>query len=350
MINIKLDYTLTEPEDRLKLVQDILDTTPEPTPAYLETLADYLVLCAEKKDRKLMTQNRKSTIRERETSFEGLQSQFENGEDIVYSLVREDKNILFKPKQQITKQDLEDIPALAQLRQGIDLWEKALKSATGRDAFIIKKGLIEMRKEQYLIKQAYKPQVGSKPFSLNGTKRIELRSRHFLSIDNKLYYTGFSFCDPKIVRLVLNNYSRLKQAGYANFTDDFWFFMEDFDNISSKALAEYPLYERLVTYKIDGKSAPLIKELIEKEFPTQNHGIGYYSTLWSKKIPFIIAHKAQEEYLKWFYEQNPEAEFKVCSKCGQRLPANLFFFSRNKKSYYSRCKKCRRKGSENNGE
>jgi hypothetical protein len=47
----------------------------------------------------------------------------------------------------ITKQDLEEIPMLRQLREAINLWEEKLKTAEGRDRFILKKALIEMRKD-----------------------------------------------------------------------------------------------------------------------------------------------------------------------------------------------------------
>ena len=88
-----------------------------------------------------------ATINKRETSFEGLVGQLENGEDGVYNLIKNDKNIIFQPKVSITKKDLEEIPPLRQLRDAIESWEKLLKKTTGRDAFIIKRSLIEMRKD-----------------------------------------------------------------------------------------------------------------------------------------------------------------------------------------------------------
>jgi len=112
---IKLDYTLESPEERKALVEKILEETEDPSPQYLEILADYLVLCMEKqekKQRKMLTENRMTTINKRETSFEGLVSQFENGEDGVYNLMTENKNIIFQPKVTITKRDLEEIPFL----------------------------------------------------------------------------------------------------------------------------------------------------------------------------------------------------------------------------------------------
>ena len=48
---IKLDYTIESPEERNKLVEQILAETPDPNPAYLEILADYLVLCMEKQEK-----------------------------------------------------------------------------------------------------------------------------------------------------------------------------------------------------------------------------------------------------------------------------------------------------------
>ena len=66
----------------------------------------------EKKERKVLTDNRMMTVNKRETSFEGLVSQFESGEDGIYGLINEDKNTIFQPKVTITKKDLEEIPEL----------------------------------------------------------------------------------------------------------------------------------------------------------------------------------------------------------------------------------------------
>ena len=112
---IKLDYSLETPEERNELVKEILKDNPEPNEKYLEILADYLILCMEKqekKEKKILTENRMTTVNKRETSFEGLISQFENGEDGIYNLVTNDKNMIFQPKITITKKDLEDIPEL----------------------------------------------------------------------------------------------------------------------------------------------------------------------------------------------------------------------------------------------
>jgi hypothetical protein len=95
---IKLDYTLETIEERLELVNKILEENPDPGEKYLEILGDYLILLMAKlekkegKDRTIMTENRMVTINRRETSLEGLVAQFENGEDGIYNLINNDKN------------------------------------------------------------------------------------------------------------------------------------------------------------------------------------------------------------------------------------------------------------------
>ena len=117
----------------------------------------------ERKERKILTDNRMMTVNKRECSFEGLVSQLENGEDGIYNLITDNKNQIFQPKVTITKKDLDEIQPLRQLREAINVWEAKLKVTEGKDAFVIKKALIEMRKDQYVIKNAYRrPTVPNK--------------------------------------------------------------------------------------------------------------------------------------------------------------------------------------------
>lgn len=190
----------------------------------------------EKKERKVLTENRLTTINKRETSFEGLVSQLENGEDGVYNLITEDKNTIFRPKIEITPRDLKDIPLLAQLKQSIDSWKELLKRSEGKQAFVVKHAIIEMSRDQYLIKQAYRKPIVTQKLC---------RSKAPITLDLDL-------TDPKVISAILCNYSRLKQDSWDKFQDDTWYTLLDFDNIADKALRDYPLYERLTEYKVDG--------------------------------------------------------------------------------------------------
>ena len=344
---IKLDYSLETPEERNQLVQQILDE-PRDEPLsdkYLDVLADYLILCMEKQERKeriILTENRLATVNKRETSFEGLVSQFENGEDGIYSLITEDKNQIFQPKVTITKKDLEEIPALRQLREAIQFWEEKMKTAEGRDAFIIKKTLIELRKDQYVIKNAYrKPIIFTQP----------VKSRNFVPLEGEITLDADKFCvshgvtlvDPAVCSAILCNYSQLKQDSWGNFETDTWYLIYDFEEICEKALEEYPMYMRIVEYKIDGMPNADIQSALLEEFGI-THSLEYISSLWRKKIPLLIASAAEDSYLDWYFMNEEKGTYKKCSRCGQIKLAHNKYFSKNntsKDGYYSICKNCR---------
>ena len=343
---LKLDYTLESPEERKQLVEKILAENGEPSSQYLETLADYLVLCMEKqekKERKILTENRLATVTKRETSFEGLVDQLENGEDGIYNMINEDnKSAIFQPKVMITKKDVEEVPGLAQLRESIKSWEARLKTATGRDAFIIKKAIIELRKDQYILKEAY-----YKPITLKGV----IKSRNHppledsFSFDKEGYIIpeGVSFCDEKVISAILCNYSLLKEEGYGEFDRDLWYLIEDFDVLAEKALRDYPLYNRIVEYKIDGMQNIDIQTRIQEEFGIL-HSVEYISSLWRNKIPKLIASTAEDLLLDFYYMSEEKGKYKRCSRCGQIKLAHNKYFSKNKTSrdgFYSICKECR---------
>lgn len=341
---IKLDYSIESPEERKKLVEQIIEENPNLSNLQLESLANYLILCMEKEEKKekqIITQNRQSTIDKRETSFDGLADSFENGEDGVYNLITNDKNIIFRPKISITKEDIAEVPFLAQLRQSIEDWEQGTKHLTGKTAYIAKKALIEMRKDQYIIKNFFRSPIVATKLT-HSKKIVSIPSSESIDLETgEVRFSGASFCDPKVVSIVLCNYSKLRQTAEGNFEGDLWFFMEDFDNISESALADEPILRRIVEYKIDGVQNWDIQSRIKEEFDLY-HSEEYYSTLWRKKIPKLIADEAIRQLIVWSYWREGPNYFKTCTKCGKAKPAHTFFFSKNKKGYYSICKECRR--------
>ena len=284
-----------------------------------------------------------TTINKRETSFEGLVSQFENGEDGIYNLITENKNMIFQHKVSITPEDLAEIPCLQQIKEAIEDIEKRAKTLTGREAYIAKKAIIELRKDQYIIKNAFRKPVvtmhlnhSNVPTPLDCVEEV---------VDGEVRYSGVSLMDPKVCSAILCNYSRLKQSGYSVFQGDTWYLMEDFDRISTIALAEFPLYEALVTYKIDGLQNAEIQKKLEEEFGIK-HSLEYISSLWRNKIPKLIAAAAKDEFLNWYYLNEEKGQYKKCSRCGQIKLARNEYFSKNgtsKDGFYSICKKCRNK-------
>ena len=297
----------------------------------------------ERKERKILTDNRMMTVNKRECSFEGLVSQLENGEDGIYNLITDNKNQIFQPKVTITKKDLDEIQPLRQLREAINVWEAKLKVTEGKDAFVIKKALIEMRKDQYVIKNAYRRPIV--PNKLTRSTHVTILPDETSSFDEDGYPIpkGVSLLNPVVCSAILCNYSRLKEDSYDRFEGDLYYLMLDFDEIADRALKEYPLYEKIVECKVDGLQNTQIQEILQMEFGIK-HSLEYISSLWRKKIPKLIASQAEDEYLYWYYLNIKKGKYKKCSRCGQIKLAHNKYFSKNKTSrdgYYSICKKCR---------
>ena len=297
----------------------------------------------ERKERKILTDNRMMTVNKRECSFEGLVSQLENGEDGIYNLITDNKNQIFQPKVTITKKDLDEIQPLRQLREAINVWEAKLKVTERKDAFVIKKALIEMRKDQYVIKNAYRRPIV--PNKLTRSTHVTILPDETSSFDEEGYPIpkGVSLLNPVVCSAILCNYSRLKEDSFDRFEGDLYYLMLAFDEIADKALKEYPLYEKIVECKVDGLQNTQIQEILQMEFGIK-HSLEYISSLWRKKIPKLIASQAEDEYLYWYYLNIEKGKYKKCSRCGQVKLAHNKYFSKNKTSrdgFYSICKKCR---------
>lgn len=347
----KLDYTLQTPEERNELVKKIIDETPpeQLTNRYLEILTDYIIFAMDKEERKkkiILTDNRMVTVNKRETSFEGLVGKFENGEDGIYNMIANDKNIIFTPKITITQKDIEEIPGLKQLREAIADVEKLEKAARGKKKYLLKKQLIEMRQDQYVLRNAYRKPI----YCMNATKSfssLDLSENITVDENGEVHSDGLvSLFNPKHISALLCHYSQIKQDAWSRFASDSYYLMEDLDNLIERTLKDkYPLYYDLLIYKIDGKQNIEIQELLHKDHGIK-HSVEYISSLWRNKIPKLLAEQEQEDYLIWYYTIKEKGKWKRCSRCGQVKLAHNRFFSKNKTSkdgFYSICKECRNK-------
>lgn len=346
---LKLDYTLQDPGARNELVKKIIEQTPPQrlTPKYLQLLADYIVFAMDKEERKkknIITDNRMVTVNKRETSFEGLVEKFQNDEDGIYNIITNDKNIIFTPKISITEEDIQTIPGMKQLRDAIAQIEAQEKVATGKRRFLLKKQLIEMRKDQYVLKSTFKAPI----YCLNATRsfnHIALEEKISINEDGSLKIEGnFSLLNPDHVSAVLCNYSRIKQDCWGQFSSDAYYMIQDLENLVDETLEkDFPLYYDLLIYKIDGKTNEEIQSLLERDYGVR-HSVEYISSLWRNKIPKMIAEQARKDWLIWHYTFEEKGQWKKCSRCGQIKLAHNMFFSKNntsKDGFYSICKDCR---------
>ena len=281
----KLDYSLKTSEERKAFVEELIKEVPpnQLNEKYIEILSDYIVFAMdkeEKREKKIITDNRLITINKRETSYQGLASKFENGEDGVYNItIENDKNVLLTPKVSISPKDVAEIPALADLKEAIERVKEQEKKATGKKKYLLKKSLIEMYQEQYTIKGEAKPTA----FSANAVRSFARAdfNEHITFDENGLPISDglCSFFNPKHISALLCNYSALKQESEAKFDSDCYYMMMDLEDLIDDTLKErYPLYYDLLIYKIDGRSNAEIQFLLNLNYGIK-HSVEYISSL-----------------------------------------------------------------------
>lgn len=348
---IKMDFNIESPAERVEKVKEIIANTPPErlTHSYLEKLSNYIIFAMDKEERKqnkILTDNHMQTVNVRETSFEGLVGRLENGEDGIYNMIANDKNIIFKPKFEITDADIAEMPELRELRKGIEELKEQLKTARGKKAYQIKKHIIEASQDQYVIKNSYKKPI----YCINPLKsvaKLDLDEHVTVDENDEIHTDGIlSLLVPQHICAVLCNYEKLRIQTWDKLNSDVKWFLVDLDNLIDETLKyDYPIYYDITLLKIRDYQNTEIQEYLEIKYNV-NHSVEYISSLWRNKIPKLLAEKAQEKWLVWYYTNKAEGKWKKCSRCGQIKLASNRFFSKNNTSkdhFYSICKCCRNK-------
>ena len=117
------------------------------------------------------------------------------------------------------------------------------------------KQLIEMRQDQYVIKNAFRQPIyysnATHAFNtMRFDEHIEVRPDGTIKDSSLL-----SFFNPKHLSALLCNYAKLKEDWYGKFYTDGYFLMEDLDRLIENTLRDkYPLYYDLMIFKIDRKT------------------------------------------------------------------------------------------------
>lgn len=139
--------------------------------------------------------------------------------------------------------------------------------------------------------------------SPKGINKIALDEHRWVDENGEPQSDGLiTFFNPKHISAILCNYNALKISVNGKFWSDFYYLMEDFDDLMRHALAPYPLYTDLAQFKIDGKSNIEIQNLLYNKHGIK-HSIEYISSLWRNKIPKLISEYAKEEFLLWYYTE-----------------------------------------------
>lgn len=150
---LQLDYSLHTPEERTEYVQQLLNNSSNDVDnRTLSYLSDYILFVGDKNQTKkersaekpIITRNREATIDKRQTSYEGIVATLENGEDGLYTMIRQDKNQILDPKDPISESDINNIPGMRIYLDTIDNLKRQFEKAQGAAArWSLKRAIIE---------------------------------------------------------------------------------------------------------------------------------------------------------------------------------------------------------------
>jgi hypothetical protein len=126
-------------------------------------------------------------------------------------MIDNDKNVLLTHKKEITEKDLNEIKDLKDLKESIKIVEQMEKAATGKKRFKLKKWLIEMHQEQYVIKDSY-----NSTMNLSNTVKSFTKARLNENVIINEQNEPESDCminlfNPAHICALLCNYSALKE-------------------------------------------------------------------------------------------------------------------------------------------
>ena len=360
--DLKLDYEIKDLDERKKLVQDIVDSGENLTQKQLGYMADYLLFVADAKqtgqekraDYPIVTRNRDVTVSKRQVSFEGTMESLSNGEDGLYNMIVDDKNVLLDNRAPITQEDMDNIPGIRENMEVIDTLKSQFERATGQHRYDLKCHIISKYQEIYAQKSAHLS-ARSKAYinaQIKTMAHMPLDEHITIGEDGLPHSDGsISLLRPEHVAFLLKYYSKLKGECLDDMNSDMHWLLIDLEDLVDKALLpDYEVLYDLLILEIDGLSGQEIVREMERQ-----HGIvhseQYFSTLWCKRIPKLIAEQAQRDYLVWYYtfKHPEEAKWKVCKTCGKKQLAHPLFFHKNtsKDGFYSKCRKCRSKKGGN---
>ena len=303
------------------------------------------------------------------------------------SLLRRTSTVYKKVKPKIDREKVKDIPGMKELWAEIDRVQRIIDINTGKvempedyqplsqkTIYYLKHNLIEMRRDQYLLKDSALPTL---PPPQN--KATYYRSIQDTQMNYPVYPRGImrckndiDFCEPRsnkgkevkvknIEEEILQR--QINNKPYFNFLDknhiyqlilNYWEIKAAIENIPDS-----PLHGLLWTLDFYIEKANLSEQQLlivrDKKFRLPNkeisknlekelnitHQENYISTIWNK-ITGLIADAAELNYDEWI-NRNYDKSWKVCNCCHKELlrdPRNFVKKSKSTDGLTGRCKRC----------
>ena len=350
-----LDFNLQAYQERLGLVnyldeQGLLDKCP---PSELDKVANYL-LYAEDVDAEVELKEGSR----KKVSYESL-IESTLGETTIQK--SQEVSIYKIPRPTIDRTVDKDIPTIQQLWEAIDLISERYNYCrevlegkrdidierklvpTYQVKYFLREWMIDLRREQFLLKDSYKPIVcnnatfpiyAEKPDYIGMTIGPHVLCDYDMLVD---------FGDWKHIHAMLKYYNGMKSKVKDNPYHPWWELYNFLDELIEKTRLS-PEQKLILEEKIAHvPNEDIVKHL--EEMGGKTYSINYISTIWKQHITKQIAKRA---YLYWDEITNkPDGtlatmlKWKVCPQCGRQLYAHDINFGKNQDgTWRDICKDC----------
>ena len=357
----KLDYNLQAYQERLGLVnflisQGELDGYP---PSELDKVTNYL-LYSEDVDAEVELKEGSK----RKVSYEEL-IESTLGES---TLQRQNEASIYRiPKPKIDREEDKDIPGMQDLWEAIDNITEQYQYCkdvldgkrdvdtnrklipTYQTKYFLREWMIDLRREQFLLKDIFRPPVGSSPtfqgYSAPNDDYGMCIGPHILCPGEMMV----DFGNWQHIYAMLKYYSGMKAQTLDNIYHPWWDMYDFLEELIDRIPWSKEHWHILIR-KIDKvPNEQIAKELLE--ISGRTYSVNYISTIWKQHITKLIVKYA---YLWWNeHEYKPDGtlrtmtKWRVCPKCGRTLFADDLNFGKYMNGEWKEiCKECAHKEKE----
>ena len=403
-----LDFSIVRDEARVAAVQEILDKLEtDPNQTDLEQMANYILYGKDENGHNSIQRNETYEQSKRYNSYKTSDDKVISLDELLENPLMDQQQLkpahqrdcYTKPKQQIQRPKYDkktgelidigdgDIPGMQQLWDSIDRldrWIRQLKGEIPPDEdtllfddsyrlYRLKHTLIDMRRHQYYLKDAYKPTLHFAAIDHPKAQFYDWSGDSFYWISREQWeqkvrnaYTSrvskhledyetrgegdnlqvkwvvcehnFDWENPKHVRAFMTYYSALYEQLKTKLDTYGRVLLWDFDRY--RELCEFtPIRNFLIDCKIARMS---YQEMVEEVH--QRYGVLYnenhLASIITREIPNRIATCAKKQRI---LVETPKENMRECTSCGKLLPLDTLFFSRNsarKDGFSTHCKIC----------
>lgn len=405
-----LDFSIERDTDRLAAVEEILDTLEkDPSPSELEQMASYILFGKDENGVNGVQRGEITDSNKRYSSFQRAADKVQSLDEILDNPLGdqlalqsiEERYIYTKPRPSIqypkydkrtgemTDPGDSTIPGMQQLWDDIARLEHIQAVNEGKVTpdentqlfydgyrfYQFKHMLIDVRRHQYYLKDAYKPTIHFLNCDVPRPQTVDWDNDSYYWLtkeewqrkldssyrpydrniehyetkeENGTTYVKwmvrrqvFDWENPAHIKALIQNYSRLYMQVWDKLESQGRALILDFDRYYDLC-GFSPLREYILTRKIDGaRTSEIVAEVQEK------FGVVYNDTritdIVNREIPRRMAEVARRERL---IDTTPIEECKQCNKCKCYFPRDNYWFVTNKNrsdNLSSTCKACEKK-------